>query len=242
MTSKYIKIIDVIDRILSELTIIFFGVIICCCGYAIYDAICIHQETRIIVGASRLIENVPDNERILKLKETNPEVIAWLSISGTDIDYPITQTSDNKYYLTHDYKKDYSIAGSIFADYRSNLLEDDYVVIYGHNMSGASMFGAINNFSDEKYLNQHTEGQIYLEDGSVHNLRVLAYAVVNNDSDYLHKLDENAKGENSRVLDYVGGLAHKELSDANFNKLLLLSTCYQHSAQRAVLLVGYNEV
>lgn len=242
MTSKYIKIIDVVDKILSELTVVFFSIIICCCGYAIYDAICIHQETRIIIDASKLINDTPDSERISKLKETNSEIIAWLTVDGTDIDYPVVQTGDNKYYLSHDYKKDYSIAGSIFADYRSNLLEDNYAVIYGHNMSGASMFGAINKYSDESYLNQHAEGRIFLEDGSVYDLRVLAYAVVDNDNNSLYELDGDMKNKNTEVVDYVSKIIKKNITNADYSKLLLLSTCYQHSAKRAVLLVGYNEV
>ena len=58
-----------------------------------------------------------ENERILKvqkLQEENPDIVGWLEIEGTSINYPVLQGDDNEYYMTHNYKKQKSKNGSIF--------------------------------------------------------------------------------------------------------------------------------
>ncbi|MDR0849793.1 MAG: class B sortase, partial [Propionibacteriaceae bacterium] len=54
------------------------------------------------------------------LTAQNSDIIAWLTVDGTDIDYPVVQTVDNQYYLDHDAKKNASYLGAIFMDFRSN--------------------------------------------------------------------------------------------------------------------------
>lgn len=233
MTSKIARIVSLLDKLVSQLIVIFFAFVLCMSLYAVYDAICVRNETRVIADAGKLVESVPDDQRITELKKTNDEIVAWITINGTAIDYPVTQTLNNQFYLTHDYKKDYSIAGSIFADYRSNLQKDDYAVIYGHNMNGDAMFGEINKFEDSTYLNNHTDGAIYLE-GSRYEAKVLAYKVVGSDNEPVYDLANVANGANDKILANFG-------VESNYNSLLLLSTCYQHSGQRAVLLMEYNK-
>ena len=241
MQSKTLKIISLIDRIVSQAIVILFAFVLCVCIYVIYDSIRIHNETKIIANASNLIQSTPDETRITELKKTNSEIVAWISLDNTAVDYPITQTSNNQFYLTHDYKKDYSIAGNIFVDYRSNLLTDDYSVIYGHNMNGESMFGELNKYEDKNYFDAHASGKIYLEDGSLHNLSILDFAIAASDNEYLYEIEKNARGANESIINYISPISvNKRAADEYPNTLILLSTCYKHSSQRAVLLVGYN--
>ena len=214
MNSRIQILLDLIDRFLSQIIIIVFVAVLTLCLYVVYDAFCIHNETQVISGAAELVKNVPD---------------------------AITQTSNNQFYLTHDYKKEYSIAGSIFADYRSNLTTDDYSVIYGHNMNGDSMFGSLNQYRDGDYFSKHNSGRIYLEDGKNYSLQVLGFAVVEDSKNPLYDLDNNANGANETIINTVNSVAINKNTPADMpNTLLLLSTCYQHSSQRSVLLVGYN--
>ncbi len=87
-----------------------------------------------------------------KLRKVNPDVIGWIYIPKTDIDYPIVQGKDNSYYLHRTYKKENNFAGSIFLD--SNCRKDFYSansVVYGHNMRNGSMFGMLKKYYDTKY-------------------------------------------------------------------------------------------
>lgn len=55
------------------------------------------------------------------LKEINPDIIGWIRAEGTNIDYPIAQTDNNEYYLSHLYNKEWNSSGTIFADYRNTV-------------------------------------------------------------------------------------------------------------------------
>jgi sortase B len=200
----------------------------------------LNNESRIIDSASRLVENVADESRIEELKKINSEITAWIKLDNTEVDYPVTQTYNNQYYLTHDYKKDYSIAGSIFFDYRSKPKSDDYVIVYGHNMNGDSMFGNLNAYKDADYFNNHLTGMLYLDDGTQYELSVLAYAIVNSSNEPIYQLEDYAHGKNSEIIEYVRHNALNVSSLDKHDKLMLLSTCHEHSGKRAILLVGYN--
>ena len=69
------------------------------------------------------------------------EVIGWVRIPGTGIDYPVVQTTDNEFYLTHNYKGDKDVKGAIYMDFRNDNIGDDRnYILYGHKMIDGSMF------------------------------------------------------------------------------------------------------
>lgn len=93
-----------------------------------------------------------------EMKAQNKNLIGWLRIDGTDINYPVMQSKDNSYYLTHSFDGKNSTAGALFMDYRSDAVNPTTnTIIYGHNMNNGSMFGSLKNFLSEKYFNQHTK-------------------------------------------------------------------------------------
>jgi len=90
------------------------------------------------------------------LRQINSDVIAWISIENTKVNYPIVQGTDNDHYLswTVDGKK--NSAGSIFIDYRNEPdFSDQNTVIYGHNMSNGTMFANIRNYRTQEYYENH---------------------------------------------------------------------------------------
>lgn len=87
--------------------------------------------------------------------EENPEMVGWLRIEGTPIDYPVMHTPDDpEKYLHMNFRGEYSYAGVPFIDYRCTD-DSDNLVIYGHNMSDGSMFRALPNYEREQYWKQH---------------------------------------------------------------------------------------
>ena len=85
-----------------------------------------------------------ETERMLqvkKLQEENPDIIGWLEIEGTKINYPVLQSSDNKYYLNHNYRKKETELGSIFLDCNYDFdIPSSNLLIYGHNTQNGEMF------------------------------------------------------------------------------------------------------
>lgn len=103
-------------------------------------------------------ENVV-TERMLKvekLQEKNEDIVGWIEIEDTNINYPVLQGEDNEYYLTHNYKKETSQKGSIFLtkDYDWDLPSTN-LLIYGHNIMNGQMFQNLLKFADEEFYKEH---------------------------------------------------------------------------------------
>ncbi|MDP4097167.1 class B sortase [Paenibacillus sp. P96] len=86
----------------------------------------------------------------------NPDIVGWLTIDGTEVDYPVVQARDNEFYLTRNYKQEQTRAGSIFLDFRNRVEGADLnTVIYGHRMKDNSMFGGLKKYLDKEYFAAH---------------------------------------------------------------------------------------
>lgn len=94
--------------------------------------------------------NVNFNELINK----NPDTVGWIKVEGTKVNYPIVQTDNNDYYLSHAFNRNINAGGWIFADYRNDFSEfGKNTIIYGHNMNNKTMFGSVPQMLNKSYLN-----------------------------------------------------------------------------------------
>ena len=103
-----------------------------------------------------------DKPPILKKYETlynkNRKLIGWLKIEGCDIDYPVMQTSNNEYYLDHNYNQEYDKNGSLFLDKDCDAaFPNDNMIIYGHHIKSGKMFGNLNYYSKESFWEDNKE-------------------------------------------------------------------------------------
>ena len=88
---------------------------------------------------------------INKLKETNSDTVAWITVEGTNINYPVVQTDNNDYYLIHSYDYSYTHNGWTFMDFRNDsLMNDQNTIFYGHNLFNGTAFGSISNIFKAK--------------------------------------------------------------------------------------------
>ena len=104
-------------------------------------------------------EQKQETERMLQVKELqeqNPDIIGWLEIENTNINYPVLQGTDNSYYMTHNYKKENSKNGSIFLDanYDWNIPSNN-LLIYGHNLGNGMMFQELLKYEKESFYQEH---------------------------------------------------------------------------------------
>ncbi len=111
------------------------------------------------------------------LTEKNSDTIGWIYMPGTEINYPIVQTDNNDFYLNHTFEKLWNgTIGAIYMDYRNDpAFEDFHTIIYGHNLSGGSMFSDLNKFLTEKdYWKTHRNLYIATIGGKVYRYDVYA--------------------------------------------------------------------
>jgi sortase B len=96
------------------------------------------------------------NAELVPMYEINSDLVGWISIEGTGVDYPVMKGTDNDYYLDHNIYGNTSILGSIFMDYRNDY-DDINIIIYGHHMDDGEMFGYLNDYRYESFYEEHKE-------------------------------------------------------------------------------------
>jgi sortase B len=174
------------------------------------------------------------------LYNKNQDCIGWLRIDGTGIDYPIVQTSDNSFYLTHDFNKDYAICGTPFLDYRNDLSAGkEHLIIYGHQMKDGSMFKQLNGYKSKDFYEEHKEVTLYLQEEK-YEYEVAAVYVTNvsQSSDYYNFLHENQRKDQMEYLQQMAAyqLYSTGISVSETDELLSLSTC-EYSSTNGRLIV-----
>ena len=173
-----------------------------------------------------------------KLKEKNSDIVAWLKVNGTNIETTVVKTTNNDYYLTHNFNKEYNSAGWIFADYKNKVDgTDKNLVIYGHNMRDDSMFGSLKwvinedwyNNEDNKYITLITENetQVY-EVFSVYRIEK---------EDYYIQTNFDTEKEFNTFAQTIKKRSKKDFNvDVNKeDNILTLSTCANNNKYRVVL-------
>lgn len=100
------------------------------------------------------------------LAQINPDVYGWITVEGTNINYPLVQGEDNDHYLNHAYTGEYLPIGSIFVDFRceTSITRNFNTVIYGHNITSGTMFHDVTKFFKDEYFNG-TYIYVYTLDG-----------------------------------------------------------------------------
>ena len=174
-------------------------------------------------------DRVIKNSYIASLFSINSDVIGWLKVNNTNIDYPVVQTSDNEYYLKHNLYKENDKNGWIFMDYRNSLYNmDQNTIIYGHNMyySGV-MFGTLTKaYKKDWYSNPEN---LVISFNTIYesmNYQIFSIYKVPKTKDYLKTYFANDDDFN----DFVKMIKDRSINDFEVevnpgDKILTLSTC-----------------
>ncbi len=98
-------------------------------------------------------------ESFEELRALNPDAVAWLTLDGTAIDFPIVQGEDNMTYINTDVYGNFSMSGSIFLDsYCDPSFRESYALVYGHHMNDHVMFTDLDLYKNEEFFRANTTG------------------------------------------------------------------------------------
>lgn len=181
-------------------------------------------------SAVRLPDILPEYET---LYNKNKKLIGWLKIDDTNIDYPVMQTSDNTYYLDHNYNQEYDKNGSIFLDYNCSVYpRSTNMIVYGHHMKSGNMFGNLQKYAKESYGKKHSVimfDTIY-EKAQYQVMYVFRSQVYNEDDivfKYYQFIEANSETEFNSYMQEMSALSLYDTGvTAEFgDSLLTLSTC-----------------
>ena len=167
-----------------------------------------------------------------ELLEINPDTAGWITMYGTNIDYPVMQGKTDMEYLNKKATGGYSATGSIFMSVLNKKdFSDKYTLLYGHHMSNGSMFGDIDKFKKKvffynyKHCRYKTDEGILIMQEKVYNLHVLAVLETNAYDSMIYNVNQNQK-DFPKFLEYVKSHAmyyNNKLGETD--KVLALSTC-----------------
>ncbi len=168
-------------------------------------------------------------EKYLPLYELNSDFVAWISIEGTGIDYPVMHTPDNhNYYLKHSFEKKWSDYGVPYVDGNCVVGQSNNLVIYGHHMRNGSMFYDLEKYADYDFWQEHPVIQFDTLEGfgTYEVIAVFRYDTYKEDFHYnwFYDLDE------ATFEHYVTECMERRLYDTGKtavygDKLITLSTC-----------------
>lgn len=173
-----------------------------------------------------------------ELKKRNPDSSLYLKVNGTNINYVVVKTSNNSYYLKHNFDKEYNISGWPFVDY-SNKLDgtDRNIIIYGHNTLDGTMFGTLKETLKEDWYNNEDNYIIpVVYDGKEEEYRVFSTYEIKVEDYYIKKNFEN----DTVYEEFLNSLKNRSVYDFGVtlnknDKILTLSTCADGGKRRVVL-------
>ena len=209
-------------RFLIIFFIIFFFFIFILSIIKILNEYSEYQEINEDIEVLKRNVNIEDDENSIinweELKKKNPDIVGWIKIDGTKIDYPILK-DENTFYLNHSYNKTYNANGSIFI-LDNNLCESNETVIYGHNRLNGIMFSELSKYLDKDFFDKHLEFFIYTPEKTYKARVFSAYSTnVFSEKENLNLLNFNAQ------IDYYKSKSKFKVETGNVEKIVKLSTC-----------------
>ena len=189
---------------------------------------------------------------VFPIELENPDWLGWLKIRGTSISYPVMQRDgDSEYYLHRDFDGKYSFYGTPFLDSRCTA-DSDNCIVYGHNINGGRMFGALHVYSSESYYKEHPEirfragnekrkYQIVSVMQTTTSSPVYSFTDVGNWNEYQEYVKKIVSGSlyQTEMREQIEAELEKGTSEEFFRKyqFLTLSTCRSWMGRDARLLV-----
>ena len=174
-----------------------------------------------------------NSAKFAALRDQNSDFIGWISIDGTNLDFPVMYAPDNKdFYLRHDFNKEYSVYGVPYLDEKTTLGANDQsenLIVYGHNMKTGTIFGCLTGYKEADYYTEHPRirfDTVY-GDGTYEVFAAFAIDVVQ-DTSFVY--NEYVDLDEATYNEYVDEVIDRSDVDTGIRpsygeQLLTLSTC-----------------
>jgi len=194
------------------------------------------EQTRKILQEQRekaeaVLESDPNIQALLEidlaaLRAVNEDVIGWIRIPDTKIDYPLLQWTDNDFYLKHTWKQVSNGSGSIFMECQNSPDFSDFnTIIYGHNMRNKSMFGSLRDYRSPQHVEKHPYVYI-VNDRGILRYDIFAMHRAGVDT-IMYGLKIDSEQKKTEFLRYAKDYSQIEtdITPTFEDKILTLSTC-----------------
>ncbi len=204
------------------------------------------MDDELTLETSNTYSLLPGADELLAM---NDEIVGWISIPSTRVDYPVLQhledTEEDNFYLYRNVQKEDARAGSIYLDYRCSfdrvgedgtlaIENSDNLIIYGHNMANSSMFGTLKYYvSDEDYYEEHPVIELN-SNYETYQYKIIGYFIADAEDQTETRFDYwNAINfeDEAAFYDYVNEVKRRTIRITNVDveygdQLLTLATCH----------------
>jgi len=204
-----------------------------------------HQEyTGVLTPQDEFIEPFvpppcfPTLLQTFRTETRNPDIIAFINIPGTNIQYAVVQGRDNEFYLNHSLFRRPNMSGAVFMDYRNNRnFNDPNTILYGHHLRNGMKFTELRNFRNRAFFNENRYIQIFTNDGLIEYEIFAAFTT----HIYFYYIQVDfAEGEFAEL---ISELLRRSYHNARIrvrpnDRLLVLSTCTAVHDDERMVVVG----
>ena len=173
------------------------------------------------------------------LLSINSECFGWISIAGTNINYPVMHTPSNpQKYLNKNFYGEYSYSGTPFLDARCSA-DSTNLIIYGHHMNNGTMFADLCNYTDYSYFTEHPTVVLETKDG-VFVYSVFSVLKVKSDDDWYKFTAVETEKSYEKWISYAKtkSLYNTEITPVYGQQILTLSTCYGYNQDDRILVLA----
>lgn len=203
------------------------------------------EETETEIQEEEETEILPKYE---ELYQENQDLVGWIKIDDTPIDYPVMQTFDDPtFYIHRDWNKNESTYGLPLIDARCTL-ESENIIIYSHNMKNGTMFGSLNKYKEKSFYDEHQiiKFDTIYEEAEYQIIAVLLAQVFYDeepDEDEFVYYDYIELDSEERFQEYIDQVKNLSLYDTGItaeygDSLITLCTCNYHVKDGRLLVVA----
>ena len=221
-----------LDRAVNIIALVLFLILLLYVGHSLWYSHSVQEESFL---PEELAKYRPDGQEpsLNELKEINSDVIAWITINDTNIDYPVVQGKDNSEYLNKTVLGEFSLAGSLFLEASNRKdFKDPYNMVYGHHVEGGAMLSDVVEFRNASFFKTHKTGILWYPDkdskAKADRIEIFAALDINASDDIVYAQPSTVTSETiTEVTDYIKEKAiQKRKTDIDKgSRVIGLSTC-----------------
>jgi len=232
------KIVKTIDKFIDLLVLLFLLSFFLYGAYSMWDTNRVYSQA----NPAAYIAYHPTREEMgfEQLRAINPDVFGWITVFGTNIDYPLVQGNDNQRYVHTNARGEPALSGAIFLDFRNKRNFTDFNnIIYGHDMAAGAMFGEIASFEQEYFFESRKFGKLFSGE-NYYGIEFFAFLAADaHDSEiYNPTVDDPAIKQMILQRFLNEAIQYRVLDITIADRLVVLSTCTPTSTNGRHLLIG----
>jgi len=235
-----LKTVRLANKAVDTVVVALLALLVLANIYTVWDSHQVYEKAKAAQYAAYKPTGGSQGHSFSELRAANPDVFGWLTVYGTQIDYPLVQGADNRRYVNANALGEYSLSGAIFLDARcARDFSDFSSIIYGHHMEKQTMFGEIGLFAQKEYFDARPAGMLYF-DGKAHGLEFFAFVHCDAYDTTVYRTNIAGREAQEAYLELILGKAvhTRDMPVTADDRIVLLSTCSGTTTNGRDILVG----